>query len=495
MAALERWARELTGPRQARALDEMELEIEDMRAAWEWATARADVDALDRAMDGLALFGRYGHPATDVSLFRSAARRLAELKSSHALRVRARAMLWESRSAGAGGESFGPLAREGLCLLEELERCGQDVRREQAIAYTLLGTEAAQGGRVDEACRLYERSLALSEAAGDRYWMGEVTASLGVLARRAGAYAQARQWFERCVAIGREMGNPTRVTVSLFSLGLLALHQGRLSEIEDLVRENLAFIQGEGWLVVGTFLLLLCEGAKFAEAHALFSELLAACQEKGSGDAAFIGGYVGFTQVHLGLYSEARASAEAALALCRGFGHPFAPAQSLRVLGMAWLAEGAVEEARRLLEESVVAYRQAGWPGLAGWALGPLACAERGLGQYARAREHLHEALCTRDEGDEFLLWHVLPAVALFLVDEGEIERAVELYSLAARYPFVGQSRWFEDVAGKEIAAAATESLLPDAIAAAQERGRARDLLETGRELAAELGGTESLET
>ena len=56
------------------------------------------------------------------------------------------------------------------------------------------------------------------------------------------------------------------------------------------------------------------------------------------------------------------------------------------------------------------------------------------------------------------LLW-ALPAMALLLADEGENEHAVELYALASRYPLVAKSRWFADVMGKEIAAAA--AILP----------------------------------
>ena len=67
-----------------------------------------------------------------------------------------------------------------------------------------------------------------------------------------------------------------------------------------------------------------------------------------------------------------------------------------------------------------------------------------------------------------------------------DIERAVELYALASRYPYVANSRWFEDVAGREIAAAA-EALPPGVIARAQARGRTRDLWATVEELLGEL--------
>jgi hypothetical protein len=85
------------------------------------------------------------------------------------------------------------------------------------------------------------------------------------------------------------------------------------------------------------------------------------------------------------------------------------------------------------------------------------------------------------------MLLDALPAIALLLADRGQAERAVELYALASRYPFVSNAQWFEDVAGAHIAAVAA-TLPPDVVAAAQERGQARDLEATVKELLAELG-------
>jgi hypothetical protein len=89
------------------------------------------------------------------------------------------------------------------------------------------------------------------------------------------------------------------------------------------------------------------------------------------------------------------------------------------------------------------------------------------------------------------MLFDALPAIALLLADRGETERAVELYALASRYPYVANVQWFEDVAGKQIAAVAA-TLPPDVVAAAQERGRARDLEATVEELLAELATDKS---
>jgi hypothetical protein len=84
--------------------------------------------------------------------------------------------------------------------------------------------------------------------------------------------------------------------------------------------------------------------------------------------------------------------------------------------------------------------------------------------------------------GEYLMLTYAFPLAALLLTDLGEVEQAVEIYALASRYPFVANSCWFEDVAGKQIAAAAA-TLPPDVVAAAQERGRARDVDEAVAEL------------
>lgn len=51
----------------------------------------------------------------------------------------------------------------------------------------------------------------------------------------------------------------------------------------------------------------------------------------------------------------------------------------------------------------------------------------------------------------------------------------------------MANARWFEDIAGQEIATAA-ETLPPEVVSAAQERGQERDIWETAAELLAEFG-------
>ena len=92
-------------------------------------------------------------------------------------------------------------------------------------------------------------------------------------------------------------------------------------------------------------------------------------------------------------------------------------------------------------------------------------------------------------EHRSFFAWlYVLPFVARLLAEQGQAERAVEIYALASRYPYVANSRWFGDLVGQRIAEAAA-TLPAEVVAVAQERGRARDAWATAQELLGELGG------
>jgi hypothetical protein len=157
-------------------------------------------------------------------------------------------------------------------------------------------------------------------------------------------------------------------------------------------------------------------------------------------------------------------------------------------LGRVALAEDQHAEAQRWLRQSVVFLRQS-VPHQVAWVLTGLGYAARGLDQRSEAWQCLGEALRISVKLRGWLgAMMAPPLAALLLADRGEGERAVEVYALASRYPHVANSRWYEDVVGRHIAAIA-ETLPAEVVAAAQERGRTRDLWATAEELLAELEG------
>ena len=138
--------------------------------------------------------------------------------------------------------------------------------------------------------------------------------------------------------------------------------------------------------------------------------------------------------------------------------------------------------------ESVAIYREVVEPDGLVWTLPFLAIAERRFRDLQQAHQCICEALEIAVQGGRFWwsLYALPAATTLLLADLGEHERAVELYALASRHPYVDNSRWFEDVFGRHIEAIAA-MLSPEVVVEARERSRARDLEAAVKELLAEL--------
>jgi tetratricopeptide (TPR) repeat protein len=197
--------------------------------------------------------------------------------------------------------------------------------------------------------------------------------------------------------------------------------------------------------------------------------------------------FLGSIDLHLGQYEEARDQAQTGLTLAHEHGPRFCVGVNLLLLGCLELAQRAPATAYQLLEESVAVYREVGHREDLGLALACLTVAARGLGDTLGARQHLRLALEIAQESEAVPpLWWALPAMALLLADEGENEHAVELYALASRCSLVAKSRWFADMIGTQIAAAAA-ALSAERVSVLEERGRTRDLHATAEELLSDL--------
>jgi tetratricopeptide (TPR) repeat protein len=340
-----------------------------------------------------------------------------------------------------------------------------------------------------------QESLALYESLEDRYGMAEVLDTLGTLVRGQGDYGEARKLYGRCLALRRRIGDTRGIARSLLRLSSIAQFQGQPAESAHLAREGIAIsrsIGDQGGVASGladlAFTLLWL--GEFAQAESVLQESPALHRNLGFYSASSMM-LQSLARAHLGRYGEARAQAEAALALSREIGHRPHIGQACWYLGYVLLAEGAHTEAQVLFQESAQHFREMERREPLGWALAGLACAECALDHHAQAWQFFHEALriCIEigSKGASLLPTVALPAIALLLTDQGEVEWAVELYALASRYPYVARSCWYQDVFELPIAEAAA-ALPPGSVKAAEERGRTRDVMATLSELLAELG-------
>jgi tetratricopeptide (TPR) repeat protein len=318
--------------------------------------------------------------------------------------------------------------------------------------------------------------------------MASVLYHLGDLVAIVSVGEEAEALVREGLTIQQDLGDRRGMAGSLRVLGVIATRIGPLEEIERRTRESVAAFRAVGDRAHAAEALInwgqgLARLGDLARARSRLEESVAIYRDLGFGGISSSASLaiLGEVDMLLGRYEEARASAQEALAMAQERAYSIGIVGSLWVLGRVAIAEGEYARAQQLLQQ---AFSMTGEATASLWGIIFLGYAARGLGQPGQAWRHLCKVLHAGFRG---MLLDVLPAIALLLADRGEAERAVELYALASRYSYVSNAQWFEDIAGKEIAAVAA-TLKPDVVAAAQARGRARDLDATVKELLAELG-------
>jgi tetratricopeptide (TPR) repeat protein len=246
-------------------------------------------------------------------------------------------------------------------------------------------------------------------------------------------------------------------------------------------RFEAAFAQGvTGWL--------LHDQGRFAESRSAGEESAQILEDLAREQDSMIGTslWLSAAEMHLGLHERARERLQSYLPML-GLANKVGVGLAHLYLAELDMVTGAYSQAEALLRQSLPELRAR--PAQVCEVLSALACDALKRGQKAQARGYVVEAMRNASDPDHWEIKppvHPLTAAVLFLRDEGQVERAVELWALASRYPFVHNSQWFHEIAGRDILAAA-EDLPPEVVEAARERGRARDLWETARELLEEL--------
>ncbi len=498
-AALEHWAAGLKGPGQRTALLELDAEIGNARAAWDWAIERQHVEHLDRAMDGLgqSLDWR-GRIEEGESAFRAAARMLTADAQGEPWML-ARTLAWQAHF-GYQRRGPDPLVRQhveqSLALLNGLALAGQDVRRARALALQELGMLSRFSGDIEGLRRPYQESLSLYRELDDPSGMAAALDLLADAAWDAGDPQGARRLWEESLAQYRRVGGLLGIIGRLSNLVAACSNLGQFGEAKSLIRELAAIAQEWGdpgalANVSHSKCLLYRSTGRFAEyIEVMENDLLPYLENQGDrAGLAVQWSWMPQMRMGLGEYERARAAAERAIALAQELGNRTSARVAGHYLAGLALVEGRFEQARQCYEEQLAFDRDSGVHFVSDRSWGELAVADLRLGHLDRARQSLCEALRLATGLPSFTKqMFALAPMALYLAEVGQPERAVEVYALASTWSCIGNSRWYQDVFGRSLDAIAA-SLSPEVVTAAQERGRARDLQATVRELLAEMQG------
>lgn len=493
---LVRLGGELKGPQQEVALSNIALEHENYRAAWDWAIEQGSAAQLAPALGTIGLYYelslRYAEGESACRLaFEQMGKTPAGIEKWLLL---ARLSIWQGRFTRLLGqpENASRLLGQASVYFEKAKAAGGQTLAVEAFLALEKGDNYYHNDRpASTAC--YQHSLQIYRSLGDAWGMTKALAGLGFIAHHIGNFKQAVGIYSEALDLHRTLGDPRGIAHTLVDLGQNTLRQGLVEMGEGYIKEGVAVFEQigdmagvvRGWFELSRLYFWTGEFARSCEfvikASHTFNDL-------GILDLyifASIGSGLGLS--HLRKYSEAIEAVMEGIPLAQELDSRREIGLGYVILGMAYLGQGNFTQARDWALKCVQQYRDLHQREELAMGLAILSYTNRALGQRQPAQEYLVEILkLGLDTGGAYPVMYALVATALLLVDRGDVERALEIYALAERYPFVEKSRWFEDIAGREVNAAA-ESLQAAGIAVAQERGRGRDLWETAAELLEEF--------
>jgi predicted ATPase len=490
--AVERWSEDIRGPRQQIMLAEMDAEIENVRASWDWAVQHGDIGFVDQA--GLVVCLYYARrakfqEATDVCA--AAVERLeALLEAGGTSRAEVLPVLSEALyrySWFFPSKRRVAAARRSLQLLDAPELADCDVRIERAGALRALGDQLLVTDR-PQAMQLYRRSLKLYRAVGMDWEVSGVLTDLGICSLQLGALAEARAYLDEAVKLARALDDVRSIVRMTAGLAGVAVARGELDEAVRLSEGALASARelGATWWVVSVMnelalpLVLL---ARFEEAIHLLEESLLLSRDHLGVPTAHTESRLAWALMFSGRYAEAEELARPAVQFMRSQRDPRGLGWAQLVLGGILLGQARFTEAEEALAASVEGHRSHRHPMWLGCALAMLSQAHTMLGALKQARQDLVDALNrTTETTDTQSTGCVLASSALFYARQGTVELGLELYELARSPPQFGTSQWTKDAVGRYIDEAAA-ALPAQTVVAARARGRERDAQHTVVEL------------
>lgn len=218
--------------RQPTLLATIEEELENVRAAWQWALTHEPASNLLPMIDSLFEFyevrslvqeagERFGQ-ALAVVQPRTAQQPAAQLTLLKLLNRQGRFLFRLGRLSEA--EQALHQAQALAVVLEQ--------PRELALAYNYLGLANQMAGAYDEAIRLYQESHQVAQAAADPIGQARALNNLGVITFRMGRFREAEGLLQQSLALRRQLGDPKTIADCLNNVGIL------LHALEEYERET-----------------------------------------------------------------------------------------------------------------------------------------------------------------------------------------------------------------------------------------------------------------
>jgi DNA-binding SARP family transcriptional activator/predicted ATPase len=440
-AFVEQHARALHQTRQA--LNEMNAEIANLRAAWDWAASQPHVDILDQMRGGLVAFyelmGLFQEGAAAFERAALGARTALAGNSVPAPRLQitlgyllAETAHWLIRQAQY--ERALPLLQEAVDLAQDagsapleaysayhlgelyqnqsnytaaqsqLERAltlaqTARLRDVEAACARTLGKVAEEQGNYAQARAQFQRAAVCYRELGDRLGEGHIYGLLGRIASDQGSFAHARLYHEHHLRICREIGDRRWESIALTTLGILKESLGNYSEAEGnltqalLIAQELGERRGEGITLASLGRNALVQG-DFARAQAHYDQSLHIYREIGYRvGESFVLGDLGLLAHYMGSDQQALDLSRQVIEVAQQVGTFRRQRFGLMVLGHALVGLGHLTDAAEAYGQALTLNRKLNYAHLEVEAMAGLARVALAEGDHGRAAAYVDTIL------------------------------------------------------------------------------------------------------
>jgi non-specific serine/threonine protein kinase len=227
---------EATGPRQAEAIDLMDAEHDNFRAALDWCITNQD---LEPALQLLGALGWAWDMRGYYNEFRSWFERIRVLGNCTDY-PEAYARLLNHVGRFAADFDHRPDAES---ILEECRAIWTQVgpRGEQGLAdvVCVLGLNAHNKGNLDRAQSLYQESIVLAQKCNNQRALAASKVFLGIIEQQHENFAQSIDLYKQGLELAEKAGDLLFISLACGNLSDLYLQQGNLEKARTLRERNL----------------------------------------------------------------------------------------------------------------------------------------------------------------------------------------------------------------------------------------------------------------
>ena len=387
-------------------LDRLEIELDNMRAALEWAQ-ESDNEAQLRLASALLQFWQIrGHKIEGVDWLERGLAIEAIERGDQSLTPKRAMMRGKALNASGpllhmtfGVEKAATRLKESLAVYEELGQAGK-----QGMAYALLRLGSIPGGS-NQQVSLLEQSLKLFREIGDKFGIAECLMQLVDQGNKDDC-KRAVMLTEEQLALRKQIGDQGGIASALINLGELAFLQGDYQQAIILFEEGVAGFRAlrDKWAIsfhLSAYGDMCLWQGDYERATTIYEEAIICAQNIGDRMLIALNVYsLGAIAWFRGNYARATQMITDSLAVFRDIGLPWLTSSSLHALGDIALAQGDKERAAHWYETEQAFGREVSLKDVTIFALGGLGKVAWVQGNYKLAAKRFEEALRMSREAD-----------------------------------------------------------------------------------------------